>query len=139
MRMLSHSNYIFSSSDLVRPPMWFLERDLLENGISVSKTPVFHARAYPRGHITSNGPCSLCLLVRLLETCLFISDCWRRSGTTSGAMRTAMPRTIVVTSSMYMIIVLATDISGVVGISLPTRILRQHDVRSEDSARPCLY
>ena len=30
-------------------------------------------------------------------------DCWRRSGTTSGAIHTAMPRTIVVLSWVYII------------------------------------
>jgi len=34
---------------------------------------------------------------------LFMIDCWRRSGTTSGAIHTAMPRTIVVLSWVYII------------------------------------
>ena len=60
----------------------------------------------PSGHVAPNETCSLCSLVhiRLSEACLFICDCWRRSGTTSGAMRTAMPRTIVVSSNVYIII-----------------------------------
>ena len=36
--------------------------------------------------------------------CLFINfDCWGRSGTTSGAIHTAMPRTIVTLVSMYIL------------------------------------
>jgi hypothetical protein len=57
---------------------------------------------------------------------LFIYDCWRRSGTTSGAMHTAMPRTIVFLSLVYIITASNHECKdGFVSISLPSRILRQ--------------
>ena len=72
--MLSHLDYIFSSSDLVLALIWFLDLKLLEIEMFGEQLPVFHACAYSSGHVTANRLCSLCLLVplRLLEACLFI-------------------------------------------------------------------
>ena len=97
--MLSLLDYIFSSSDL--PPIWFLGPNLVEIEIFGEQPPVFHACAYSNSRITSNWLVHVDRLsnVRLLEACLSISDCWRRSGTTSSAM----PRAVVVLSSMYKI------------------------------------
>ena len=54
--------------------------------------------------------------------------CWRRSGTTSGAMHTAMPRTIV-PLSMYIITASSYRYKdGCTHFSLPSGILRQLDV-----------
>jgi len=48
---------------------------------------------------------------------LFISDCGRRSGTTSGAIHTAMPRTIIVLQWVYIITASSYEYKdGVVGI-----------------------
>jgi len=56
---------------------------------------------------------------------LFISDCWRRSGTTSGAMRTALPRTIVVLSSLYIIMATSYEYKdGVVPLLLVFRCMK---------------
>ena len=50
--MLSHLDYIFSSSDLVLALIWFLDSNLLEIEIIRKRLPVFHARAYPRVRVT---------------------------------------------------------------------------------------
>ena len=84
--------------------------------------------------------CSLWFFVhvRLLDARLFIfCCCWRRSGTTSGAMHTAMPRTIV-PLSMYIITASSYRYKdGCTHFSLPSGILRQLDVWS--TTGPCLY
>ena len=68
-----------------------------------------------------------------------MSDCWRRSGTTSGAMHTAMPRTTVVLSSVYIITTSGFEYKdGVVGIS-PFLLAFWDNLTHGDSACPCPY
>ena len=73
---------------------------------------------------------------------MFIFDCWRRCGTTSGAIHTAMPWTIVVTSSMYIIMSSSYEYeNGVVGIFSFRLVLYIETTRCiyEDRPRPCPY
>ena len=138
MRILSHLDWIFSLGHLTCVVM---ENDLLEIGIFDKQSPAFHAHAYPDGHVTPVWLFSLYSLVpiRMFEACLFISDCWRQSGTTSGAMHTTMLRKIIVLVSLYIVRASSHEYKdGVVMIfALPVEF-RNH-LMYEDSVYPCLY
>ncbi len=80
---------------------------------------VFHARACSSGHVNPNWlvHCGRLSMSDCWGLACSFSDCWRRSGTTPGAMHTAMPRTIVVLSSVYIITTSSHEYKdGVVGI-----------------------
>lgn len=93
MRIQSHLDWIFNLSVPFLALIWFLGHDPLEIG-------VFDAAAgFPcsSGHVTPIDLLTVSFVdVPLSEVCLFISDCWGRSGATSGATHTATPRTVIV-------------------------------------------